>query len=100
MSSVGDTASDLASTEENPQTEQGDQGERHPLPTAQDSITCPHAPGEAPNRDECHAKPEQDVERDGALQSKQMRQPIVQAIPEGRVRTEVGAGIANARENG
>src|SRR5215813_11498027 len=99
MSSVGDTAPDLASTEENPQTEQGGEGERHPLPTAQDAIACPDAPDEAPNRDERHAEPEQDVERDGAFQTEQMRQPIVQAIPERRVRTEVGAGITNAREN-
>src|SRR5213595_3172172 len=99
VSSVRDAAPDLASTEKNPKTEQCDQGEGHPLPAAQDPVARAEAPAEAPNCDERQSKPEQDVERDGALQTEQMRQPIVQAIPEGRVRAEVGACITDARED-
>src|SRR5438309_7823336 len=99
VSSVRDAAPDLASTEKNPKTEQRDQGEGHPLPAAQDPVARAEAPAEAPNRDERQSKPEQDVERDGALQTEQMRQPIVQAVPEGRVRAEVGARITDARED-
>ena len=62
VSSVRDTTPDLASTEENPKTEQGDEGEGHPLAAAQDPIACPHAPREAAKRDERHGKPEKDVE--------------------------------------
>src|SRR5205814_4960022 len=99
VSSVRDAAPDLASTEENPKTEQRDQDEGHALPAAQDPVARAQAPGEASERDERHRKPEQDVERDGALQTEQMRQPIVQAVPEGRVRAEVGARVADARED-
>src|SRR5207247_5919710 len=84
---------------ENPKTEQRDQGEGHPLPAAQDAVASPEAPAEAPNRDESQSQPEQDVERDGALQTEQMRQPIVQAVPEGRLRAEVGARITDTRED-
>src|SRR6184192_1511928 len=62
VSSVRDTTPDLASTEENLKTEQGDEGEGHPLAAAQDPIACPHAPREAAERDERHGKPEKDVE--------------------------------------
>src|SRR5947208_4662611 len=99
VSSVRNAAPDLASTEEKPKAEQRDQGEGNPLPAAQDPVARAQAPGEAPNRDERQSKPEQDVERDGALQTEQMRQPIVQAVPEGRVRAEVGTCITDARED-
>src|SRR2546422_9353443 len=99
VSSVRDAAPDLASTEEKPKAEQRDQGEGHALPAAQDPVARAQAPGEAPERDERHGKPEQDVERDGALQTEQVCQPIVQAVPEGRVRAEVGARITDARED-
>src|SRR5262245_31964499 len=99
ISSVRDAASVLGSAEANPMTGQGNQSERCSLPTAYDSITCPYAPGEAPHRDQRYGEPEQDVEGDGTLQTEQMRQPIVQAVPEGRVRTEVGARVTNARQD-
>src|SRR5437879_1862390 len=99
VSSVRDAAPDLASTEEKPKAEQRDQGEGHALPAAQDPVARAQAPGEAPERDERHRKPEQDVERDGALQTEQVCQPIVQAGPEGRVRAEVGARVTDARED-
>src|SRR2546425_9346890 len=99
VSSVRDAAPDLTSTEEHPDTEQRDQGEGHALPAAQDPVASAEAPGEAPERDERHGKPEQDVERDGALQTEQVCQPIVQAVPEGRIRAEVGARVTDARED-
>src|SRR5205809_211420 len=99
VSSVRDAAPDLASTEEKPKAEQRDQGEGYALPAAQDPVARAQARGEAPERDERHGKPEQDVERDGALQTEEVCQPIVQAVPEGRIRAEVGARVTDARED-
>src|SRR5438034_11510965 len=99
VSSVRDAAPDLASTEEKPNAEQRDQGEGDALPAAQDPVARAQAPGEAPERDERHGKPEQDVERDGALQTEEVCQPIVQAVPERRVPAEVRPSITDARDD-